>query len=44
MSVRSCALLSEIVENIISVVTSSIAVFVSLNFILYRILILTTPY
>jgi hypothetical protein len=37
-------LLSEIVENRISVVASSIAVFVSLNFILYRILILTTPY
>ena len=44
MSVRSCALLSEIVENRISVVKSSIAVFVSLNFILYRIVILTTPY
>lgn len=44
MSVWSWALLSAIVENKISVVASNIAVFVSLDFMLYRILILTTPY
>ena len=44
MRVWSCALLSEIVENRISVVTSSTVVFKRLDFIEYRILIFTTSY